>query len=293
MEIVKNVKAGRNDPCPCGSGLKYKKCCLNRGRPDLKSLYLQRYRIRLKETHDLEGIRRAGRLVLETLELAGAEIRPGIITDHINAVVHEFTVKNGAIPAPLNYRGFPRSVCVSVNEVVCHGIPGNRTLQEGDIVNVDVTTILNGYYADAGKTFLVGAVGPEAQRIVRVARESLRVGLAAVRPGNTIGDIGSAVQTYAEGEGCSVVREFTGHGVGFGFHEPPQVPHFGSKGQGVPLVPGMVFTVEPMINLGKKEVVILDDGWTVVTKDRSLSAQFEQTVLVTGNGHESLTPFEF
>jgi methionyl aminopeptidase len=293
MEIVKNVKAGRNDPCPCGSGLKYKKCCLNRDRLDLKSFYLQRYRIRLKEPPDLEGIRRTGRLVLETLELAGAEIRPGITTDHLDAVVHEFTVKNGAVPAPLNYRGFPKSVCVSVNEVVCHGIPGKRTLQEGDIVNVDVTTILDGYYADAGKTFLVGTVGPEGERIVQVARESLRVGLAAVRPGNTIGDIGAAIQTYAEGENCSVVREFTGHGVGFGFHEPPQVPHFGSKGQGVPLVPGMVFTVEPMINLGKKEVAILDDGWTVVTKDRSLSAQFEQTVLVTDNGHESLTPFAF
>jgi methionyl aminopeptidase len=292
-EIVKNVKAGRNDPCPCGSGLKYKKCCLNRDRFDLKSLYLQRYRIRLKEPHDLEAIRRTGRLVLETLELAGAEIRPGITTDYLDAVVHEFTVKNGAVPAPLNYRGFPKSVCVSVNEVVCHGIPGKRTLQEGDIVNVDVTTILDGYYADAGKTFLVGTVGPEAERIVHVARESLRVGLAAVRPGNTIGDIGAAIQTYAEGENCSVVREFTGHGVGFGFHEPPQVPHFGSKRQGVPLVPGMVFTVEPMINLGKKEVVILDDGWTVVTKDRSLSAQFEQTVLVTDDGRESLTPFAF
>jgi methionyl aminopeptidase len=292
MEIVKNVKAGRNDPCPCGSGLKYKKCCLRRDRVDLKSLYLERYRIRLKEPHDIEGIRRTGRLVLETLELVGGEIRPGVSTDSIDALVHEFTVKNGAIPAPLNYRGFPKSVCVSVNEVVCHGIPGSRTLQEGDIVNVDVTTILNGYYADAGKTFLVGAVGLEAKRIVRVARESLRAGLAAVRPGNTIGDIGSAIQTYAEGEGCSVVREFTGHGVGFGFHEPPQVPHFGGKGQGIPLVPGMVFTVEPMINLGQKEVVILDDGWTVVTKDRSLSAQFEQTVLVTDNGHESLTPFE-
>jgi len=293
MEIVKNMKAGRNDPCPCGSGLKYKKCCLSRDRLDLRSLYLQRYRIRLKEAHDIEGIRRTGRLVLETLDLIGGQIRPGMTTDDIDALVHEFTVKNGAIPAPLNYRGFPKSVCVSVNEVVCHGIPGGRTLQEGDIVNVDVTTILNGYYADAGKTFLVGAVGLEAQRIVRVARESLRAGLAAVRPGNTIGDIGSAIQTYAEGEGCSVVREFTGHGVGFEFHEPPQVPHFGSKGQGIPLVPGMVLTVEPMINLGKRDVVILDDGWTVVTKDRSLSSQFEQTVLVTGNEHESLTPFEF
>jgi methionyl aminopeptidase len=292
MEIVKNMKAGRNDPCPCGSGLKYKRCCLNRDRLDLRSLYLQRYRIRLKEAHDIEGIRRTGRLVLETLDLIGGQIRPGMTTDDIDALAHEFTVKNGAIPAPLNYRGFPKSVCVSVNEVVCHGIPGSRTLQEGDIVNVDVTTILHGYYADAGKTFLVGAVGLEAQRIVRVARESLRAGLAAVRPGNTIGDIGSAIQTYAEGEGCSVVREFTGHGVGFEFHEPPQVPHFGSKGQGIPLVPGMVLTVEPMINLGKRDVVILDDGWTVVTKDRSLSSQFEQTVLVTGNEHESLTPFE-
>ncbi|MGE5312051.1 MAG: type I methionyl aminopeptidase [Nitrospirota bacterium] len=293
MDVGKTIKVRRNDPCPCGSGIKYKKCCLaSKHGLDLKTLYLQRYRIRLKEPGDIEGIRSAGRLVLETLDLVETRIRAGLVTDEINSLVHEFTVRNGAIPAPLHYHGFPKSVCVSVNEVVCHGIPGNRVLQEGDIVNVDVTTILNGYYADAGKTFLVGSVGPQGQEIVRVARASLRVGLSKVRPGNTVGDIGAAIQEYAEGEGCSVVREFTGHGVGFAFHEAPQIPHFGKKGEGILLVPGMVFTVEPMINLGKKEIVVLDDEWTVVTKDGSLSAQFEQTVLVTESGCESLTPFD-
>lgn len=292
MEIGKDTKVGRNDPCPCGSGLKYKKCCLtNKPRVHLQAHYLQRYRIRLKEPGDIEGIRRAGRLVLQTLDLVEAHIRAGMATEEINSLVHECTVKNGGIPAPLHYHGYPKSVCVSVNEVVCHGIPGNRVLQDGDIVNVDITTILNGYYADAGKTFLVGTVGPPGQEIVRVARESLRVGLSVVGPGSTIGDIGAAIQAYAEGKGCSVVREFTGHGVGFAFHEPPQVPHFGKKGQGVPLVPGMVFTVEPMINLGNKDIVVLDDQWTAVTKDGSLSAQFEQTVLVTEKGCQSLTPF--
>jgi methionyl aminopeptidase len=292
MENGKTIKARRNDPCPCGSGLKYKKCCLTgKQGPDLKALYLARHRIRLKDPADVERIRRAGRLVLETLDLVEARIRAGMATEEINNLVHEFTVKNGAIPAPLHYHGFPKSVCVSVNEVVCHGIPGSRVLEEGDIVNVDVTTLLNGSYADAGKTFLVGTVGPQAREIVRVARESLRVGLSVVRPGNTVGDIGAAIQGYAEGEGCSVVREFTGHGVGFAFHEAPQIPHFGKRGEGIVLVPGMVFTVEPMINLGGREIVILDDEWTVVTKDGSLSAQFEQTVLVKEHGYESLTLF--
>ena len=220
------------------------------------------------------------------------QIKPSITTDEINTLVHEFTIKNGATPAPLNYRGFPKSVCVSVNEEICHGIPGERILQDGDIANVDVTSILNGYYADANKTFFVGSPRPEAQKIVKVARESLKVALAMVRPGNTIGDIGWAIQKYAEGEGCSVVEEFTGHGIGFAFHEPPQVPHFGRKGEGIRLVPGMVFTIEPMVNLGSKELRILADNWTAVTKDGSLSAQFEQTILVTDNGYESLTPFD-
>ena len=288
-------KVGRNDPCPCGSGLKYKKCCLLKAdtRPvDIKARYFDQFRIRLKEQADIEGIRKAGALVVETLRLVEEVIRPGMITEEINTLVHDFTVRNGAVPAPLHYKGFPKSVCVSVNEVVCHGIPGDRVLNEGDIVNVDVTSILDGYYADANRTFFVGKPGADAERIVKVSRECLKRGLVAVRPGNTIGDIGWAIQSFAELEGCSVVREYTGHGVGFGFHEEPVVPHFGRKGAGIMLVPGMVFTVEPMINLGRKEITILEDRWTAVTRDGSLSAQFEQTVLVTETGMESLTPFD-
>ena len=291
-------KMGRNDPCPCGSGLKYKKCCLLNLRKQssdpnhIRRQYAQKHNIRLKEEVDIEGIRRAGRLVVDTLQLVKTEIRPGITTDAINTLVHEFTIAHGAVPAPLNYRKFPKSVCVSVNEVICHGIPGERVLANGDIVNVDVTSILKGYYADANKTFFAGRPGSDARKIVTVARKSLKVALAMVRPGNTIGDIGWAIQRYAESQGCSVVREFTGHGVGFEFHEPPQIPHFGFKGQGIALVPGMVFTIEPMINLGRKDLRILEDNWTVVTQDGSLSAQFEQTVLVTQDGFESLTPFD-
>jgi methionyl aminopeptidase len=291
-------KVGRNDPCPCGSGLKHKKCCLRNQQKtnldpyNIKKLYAQKYNIRLKEKVDVEGIRRAGRLVVDTLQMVETEIRPGMSTDAINTLVHEFTIAHGAIPAPLNYRQFPKSACVSVNEVICHGIPGERVMQNGDIANVDVTSILNGYYADANQTFFVGTPGPEARKIVTVARKSLKVGLAMVRPGNTVGDIGWAIQKYAEGQGCSVVREYTGHGVGFDFHEPPQVPHFGRKGEGISLVPGMVFTVEPMTNLGNKELRILADNWTAVTMDGSLSAQFEQTIVVTENGFESLTPYD-
>lgn len=288
-----NLKPGRNDPCPCGSGLKYKRCCLQSGgqMPNMKQSYEKKYGIRLKEPDDVEAIRKAGRLVVQALELAEKMIRPGIRTDEINTLVHKFTIQHEAVPAPLNYRGFPKSVCVSVNEVICHGIPGDRVLQEGDIVNVDVTTILDGYYADANQTFFVGMPGADAEKIVSVAHESFKIGMSMVRPGNTIGDIGWAIQQYAESMGCSVVREFLGHGVGFTFHEPPQVPHYGRKGEGIKLVPGMVFTVEPMINLGRRELLILDDGWTAVTRDGSLSAQFEQTLLVTETGCESLTPF--
>jgi len=289
------VKVGRNDPCPCGSGLKYKKCCLvkeSQVSRDPGALYAQRYKIRLKEEVDIEGIRKAGQLVLATFAQIEDQIRPGTKTNEINTIVHEFTIKNGAQPAPLNYRGFPKSVCVSVNEEVCHGIPGKRVMQDGDIVNIDITTILNGYYADANQTFFVGTPGSEARKIVAVARECLKRGLSMVKPGNTVGDIGWAIQTYAEDQGCSVVRDFVGHGVGFEFHEPPQVPHFGQKGQGIRLIPGMVFTIEPMINLGGKELRILADDWTAVTKDGSLSAQFEQTILVTQNGYESLTPYD-
>ena len=289
------MKVGRNDPCPCGSGIKHKKCCLGKDiqlNREPGALYAQRYKIRLKEEADIDGIRKAGKLVLDTFDRIEDKIRPGIKTDEINTIVHEFTIKNGAQPAPLKYRGFPKSVCVSINEEVCHGIPGKRVLADGDIVNVDITSVLNGYYADANKTYFVGTPGTEARKIVSVARECLKRGISKVKPGNTVGDIGWAIQTYAEDQGCSVVRDFVGHGVGFEFHESPQIPHFGQKGQGIRLIPGMVFTIEPMINLGNKELKILADNWTAVTKDGSLSAQFEQTVLVTQSGYESLTPYD-
>ena len=288
------MKIGRNDPCPCGSGLKYKKCCFGKAEVEtleVKERYFRQYKIRLKSQQDVEQIRRAGRLTVATLEMVAAALRPGMATDDINTLVHEFTLAHGARPAPLNYRGFPKSVCVSVNDEICHGIPGQRVLEPGDIVNVDVTPILDGYYADANQTFFVGAPGPDAIKIVAVARECLRRGMAAVRPGATTGDIGWAIQNYAESQGCSVVREFVGHGVGFDFHEPPQILHYGKPGSGVALVPGMVFTIEPMINLGRRELYILDNQWTAVTEDGSLSAQFEQTCLVTAEGVESLTPY--
>lgn len=294
MKFTK-TKIGRNDLCPCGSGKKYKKCCLRKPRvsnsQDLKTSYYKRYKIRLKESGDIAGIRKTGRLVLDTLDMVEEKLQSGMQTEEINTLVHDYTLRHGAKPAPLHYRGYPKSVCVSVNEVICHGIPGKRILRDGDIVNVDITSILDGYLADANKTFFIGTPGEEAERIVRVCKESLKRGLEMVRPGNTIGDIGWAIQTYAEGEKCSVVREFVGHGVGFEFHEAPQVPHYGKKRDGVVLVPGMVFTVEPMLNLGSKDIKVLGDQWTAVTKDGSLSAQFEQTILVTEEGYESLTPY--
>jgi methionyl aminopeptidase len=288
---IRSTKIGRNDPCPCGSGKKYKKCCINKSPVSRSQHHPEKHKIRLKTPEAIEAIRRAGQLVIETLNLVESHLKIGMHTDSINTLVHQFTLDNGATPAPLNYRGFPKSVCVSVNEEICHGIPGERVLKDGDIVNIDVTSILNGYYADANKTFFIGQPDRNARKIVAVTRQSLKEGLAMVRPGNTVGDIGWAIQSYAESHGCSVVRDFVGHGVGYDFHEPPQIPHFGRRGTGVQLVPGMVFTIEPMINLGGHELIILDDQWTAVTKDLSLSAQFEQTVLVTENGYESLTPY--
>jgi len=291
----KGKKIGRNDPCPCGSGKKYKKCCMNKeasGAIDYKKLYADKYNIRLKSQKDVEQIRTCGELVLGTLDLMESAIRPGITTDELNTLAHDYAVKHGATPAPLNYHGFPKSICTSVNEVICHGIPGDLKLKNGDIINVDVTHNLNGYYADANKTYFVGECGPEAKKIVSVAAQSLKAGMAMLKPGNHIGDIGWAIQQYAEGENCSVVREFVGHGVGFEFHEPPQVPHYGKKNTGIMLVPGMVLTIEPMINLGKPDLFVADDNWTAITADRKLSAQFEQSFVITEDGYESLTPFE-
>jgi methionyl aminopeptidase len=258
----------------------------------LKVQYDSLYKIKLKEKKDIAGIKKAGRLAVDILNHVEELIAPGITTDTINSLVEEITAQHGAQSAPLNYHGFPKSVCTSVNEVICHGIPDDTIIKEGDIVNVDVTPIVEGYYADMSKTFFVGSPGEEARKIVTVSRECLRRGVLAVKPGNRIGDIGYAIQRYAEAQGCSVVKEYVGHGTGFEFHEPPQVPHYGKKGEGIPLVPGMVFTIEPMINLGKHNLHVLADKWTAVTDDGSLSAQFEQTVVVTETGVEILTPFD-
>lgn len=258
----------------------------------IKSQYATLYNIRLKEKKDIIGMQKAGRLAVDLLNHVEEHIKPGITTNYIDSLVQEFTKKNNAISAPLNYNGFPKSVCTSINNVICHGIPDETVLEDGDIVNVDVTPILGGYYADTNKTFFVGSPDKDAKKIVAVARESLQRAILMVKPKNRIGDIGYAIQRYAEGQGCSVVREYVGHGVGFEFHESPQIPHFGKKGQGIPFVPGMVFTIEPMINLGKHNLHVLSDNWTVVTDDGSLSAQFEQTMVVTNNGFEILTPFD-
>ncbi|WP_316897150.1 type I methionyl aminopeptidase [Pseudodesulfovibrio indicus] len=290
-----NTDIGRNDPCPCGSGKKFKKCCM--GKPEgarmlLPQTYLKRYGIRIKTPEQIEGIRRCGELVMRTFDAIKDLVRPGTVTEEINRAVHDFTVAHGARPAPLHYNGFPKSVCISPNEVICHGIPGQNVLKDGDIVNVDITSILDGYYADCNQTFFVGKPSRDASKIVAVAGECLRLGLEQARPGNTLNDVAGAIQDYAEGQGCSVVREYMGHGVGLDFHEPPHVPHFRSRLGNIPLAPGMVLTVEPMINLGAREVKVLDDDWTAVTRDGSLSAQFEQTIVITDHGYESLTPFE-
>jgi len=234
-------------------------------------------------------MRPACRHAADTLVMIEPHIRPGISTDDINDLVHEFTIKAGAIPAPLNYHGFPKSVCTSVNHVVCHGIPGDKKLKTGDIVNVDVTSILDGWHGDTSKTFYVGEAGIRARKVTEIARKALGIGIATVRPDATLGDIGHAIQVYVESKRCSVVREYCGHGIGRVFHEEPQVLHYGNPGNGLKLKPGMVFTIEPMVNLGRKEVKLLGDGWTVVTRDKSLSAQFEHTLAVTENGVEILT----
>ncbi|WP_370853119.1 type I methionyl aminopeptidase [Oceanibacterium hippocampi] len=234
-------------------------------------------------------MRRAGRLAAETLDMITPHVVPGVTTEELDRLCHEFIVAGGAVPAPLNYRGFPKSICTSVNHVVCHGIPGPKTLRDGDVLNIDVTVILDGWHGDTSRMFYVGNVGVKARRLSDITYEAMMRGIGVVRPGATVGDIGYAIQEYAEGERCSVVRDFCGHGLGRVFHDAPNIVHFGRPGTGPELKAGMFFTIEPMINLGKWQVKLLNDGWTAVTKDRSLSAQFEHSIAVTEDGYEIFT----
>ncbi|MGO9389332.1 type I methionyl aminopeptidase [Rhodoblastus sp.] len=245
--------------------------------------------IRLHGAEAFVGMRKAGRLAAEALDLMTEAAQPGVTTDALDKLAYEFGMDNGAYPAPLDYRGYRKSICTSINHVVCHGIPDEKPLREGDIVNIDVTYIVDGWHGDSSRMYFIGEVPRRAQRLVEVTYESLLRGIAVVRPGATTGDIGHAIQTYAESERCSVVREFCGHGLGKLFHDEPNILHYGQKGQGVVLKEGMFFTIEPMINLGKPQVKILSDGWTAVTRDRSLSAQFEHALGVTATGAEIFT----
>lgn len=274
---------------------------LIKGQPltelDKKILYLQNKghlvpsRELIKTEEQIEGIRRSGVVNSGILDLVGKEIKAGMSTAAIDKLVYDYTTDHGAIPAPLNFEGFPKSVCTSINEVVCHGIPSEKEiLREGDIINVDVSTILDGYYSDASRMYMIGKVSPEKEKLVRVAKECLEIGMKAARPFGYVGDIGHAVQKHAEKNGFSVVRDLCGHGVGLEFHEEPEVAHFGKKGTGMLLVPGMVFTIEPMINMGTYRVYIDEkDGWTVITDDELPSAQWEHTFVMREDGLEILS----
>ena len=246
--------------------------------------------VQIKTPEAIERMRVAGRLAADVLDMIGPQVQPGITTDELDAICYDYITRvQKAVPAPLNYRGFPKSICTSVNHQVCHGIPGNKRLKRGDIVNVDITVIKDGYHGDTSKMFFVGEPSVLAHRLVNITQEAMFRGIRAAHPGATLGDIGHAIQQFVESHGYSVVREYCGHGIGREFHEDPQVLHYGKPGEGLTLLPGMCFTVEPMVNAGKRFIKLLPDGWTVVTKDRSLSAQWEHTILVTEDGHEVLT----
>ncbi|MGM0553571.1 MAG: type I methionyl aminopeptidase [Pseudomonadota bacterium] len=246
--------------------------------------------VSIKTPEEIEHMRVAGRLAAEVLEMIEPHVVAGVTTGELDRICHDHIVNiQDAIPAPLNYRGFPKSICTSVNHQVCHGIPGDRKLKNGDILNIDITVIKDGFHGDTSRMFVIGKPTIQAQRVIDVARASMYRGIQQVRPGATLGDIGHAIQSYAETRRCSVVREFCGHGIGRGFHEDPQVLHYGKPGTGMPLEAGMCFTIEPMINAGRRHTRILADGWTAVTKDRSPSAQWEHTILVTDDGYEILT----
>jgi len=245
--------------------------------------------IKLHGPEGFEGMRKAGRLAAEILDALAPMVVPGVTTAAIDDVVRQMTLAGGAVPATLGYRGYTHSCCISINHVVCHGIPGDRTLREGDIVNIDVTPIVDGWHGDSSRMYLVGDVPLKARKLVDVTYECLMLGLEQARPGNHLGDIANAIQRHAEAQRYSVVRDFCGHGVGRVFHDSPEVVHAGRPGTGPELKPGMIFTVEPMINIGRPDVKVLEDGWTAVTRDRSLSAQFEHSIGITDSGCEIFT----
>jgi methionyl aminopeptidase len=245
--------------------------------------------ILIKTPEEIGKMRATCRLAAETLNMIQKHIVVGVTTLELNDICHEYIVSHGATPSPLNYRGFPKSICTSVNQQVCHGIPGSRVLREGDIINVDITTHLDGFHGDTSRTFAVGKISPKAEKIMRVAQECLDIGMGVVRSGAHFGDIGAAIEAHARNQRCSVVQEYCGHGIGRDFHEEPAVLHYGKRGDGAMMRPGMIFTIEPMINLGKRNIKVLPDKWTVVTKDHALSAQYEHTVLVTEDGCSVLT----
>lgn len=288
------MKLGRNDLCWCKSGKKYKKChmafdCILESYKNKGELVPDHDII--KTSVQIDGIRESGRINTWLLGQVGEYIKAGMTTAELDRFAHELTIGQGAVPAPLHYRGFPKSICTSVNDVICHGIPTNeQVLKDGDIVNVDMTTIYNGYYADASRMFIIGEADPAAVRLVEAAKMCMEAGVAAVKPWGHLGDIGAAVSEMAAGFGYSVVEDIGGHGTGIAFHEEPYVCHIGSYGEGMLLVPGMVFTVEPMVNQGINEFFTAEEnGWTVYTSDGKLSAQWEQTLAVTDTGVEILT----
>jgi len=244
----------------------------------------------IKTQAEIEKMRQAGRLAAEVLEMIEPHVVPGITTDELDRICHDHIVNvQGAIPAPLNYRGFPKSICTSVNHQVCHGIPGSKKLKSGDLVNIDITVIKDGFHGDTSRIFFIGDASVLARRLARVTLEALWIGIEQVRPGAFLGDIGHRIQRHVESQRYSVVREYCGHGIGREFHEEPQILHYGEPGTGIQLQPGMCFTIEPMVNAGKRQVKLLSDQWTVVTRDRSLSAQWEHTLLVTDSGYEVMT----
>ena len=286
-------KIGRNDPCWCGSGKKYKDCHLALDEK-INSYKLKGWKIPpkkiIKRPDQIDGIRESGLVNIAVLDYVAENIHAGMSTEDIDRLVAEKTKELGGIAAPLNYEGFPKSVCTSINNVICHGIPSeHEILIDGDIINVDVSTILNGYFSDASRMFMIGDVNLDMQKLVQVTKECMEIGIAAAQPWKQLGDVGAAIQEHAEKNGFSVVRDLCGHGVGMQFHEEPDVEHFGRRGTGMMIVPGMTFTIEPMINQGRAETRTLGDGWTAITKDRKLSAQWEHTLLVTETGYEIFT----